>query len=337
MSNYFYTDANGQKQGPINDQQLQILATQGIIKPESPLETEEGQQIVAGLISGLAFPEATPSESRPDEANPFTGSVIQDVPVPKVSKLKNLAARIGIVSAALLLLIGGALWISPTLRFILIYGTDVKAVDEEGLTLLHRAAYNENIGVTKFLISKGADVNAKDNFGQTPLHRATSVNPNIEILKFLISEGADVNAKDDNGWTPLHKAVTLGTYSKNLTIEICKLLISKGADVNTKDNFGQTPLHSVAKLMSIPHSFNSRVENAEFLISHGADINAKDNKGRTPLHQAVTSRKDSVEAVMFFASEGAEINARDNDGHTPLDYAKTIRNTAVVNFLSELE
>jgi len=57
MANYFYTDANGYRQGPFNEQQLQALATQGIITPNTPLETDTGHSGLAGQFSGL-FPEA---------------------------------------------------------------------------------------------------------------------------------------------------------------------------------------------------------------------------------------------------------------------------------------
>ncbi|MGL4943766.1 MAG: DUF4339 domain-containing protein [Thermoguttaceae bacterium] len=60
MPNYFYTDANGQKQGPVDDQQLQALATQGNITPHTPLETDTGHKGVAGQIPGLKFAAASP-------------------------------------------------------------------------------------------------------------------------------------------------------------------------------------------------------------------------------------------------------------------------------------
>lgn len=53
--NYYYFDQNGQKQGPIDDKELQELATQGIITPVSPLETESGFQGQAGQIPNLKF------------------------------------------------------------------------------------------------------------------------------------------------------------------------------------------------------------------------------------------------------------------------------------------
>jgi hypothetical protein len=55
MANFFYTDANGCKQGPYSNPQLQELATQGIITPYTPLETDGGHTGVAGQIPGLNF------------------------------------------------------------------------------------------------------------------------------------------------------------------------------------------------------------------------------------------------------------------------------------------
>jgi len=67
MSNYFFTDANGQKQGPVNDQHLKELAAQGIIGPNTPMETDTGYQGTAGQIPGLNFnvPPSAPSPFAP--------------------------------------------------------------------------------------------------------------------------------------------------------------------------------------------------------------------------------------------------------------------------------
>lgn len=61
MPNYFYTDTNGQKRGPVDDQQLQVLVDQRIITPHTPLETEAGVKGLAGQIPGLRFPSSVPS------------------------------------------------------------------------------------------------------------------------------------------------------------------------------------------------------------------------------------------------------------------------------------
>jgi TM2 domain-containing membrane protein YozV len=59
MPNFFYFDQTNQKQGPVNEQQLKVLAAQGVIGPNTPLETDNGYQGVAGQIRGL-FTTASP-------------------------------------------------------------------------------------------------------------------------------------------------------------------------------------------------------------------------------------------------------------------------------------
>lgn len=104
-------------------------------------------------------------------------------------------------------------------RFFATHGTDVKAVDYNGYTLLHLAAMNnENVEIIKFLLDKGVAINAKDNDGLTPLHLAATWNGNVEVIKFLVSKGADVNAKTSDGRTPLVFA----------TEEVRDLLIAAG-------------------------------------------------------------------------------------------------------------
>jgi hypothetical protein len=63
MANFFYYDTNGTKQGLITSQELQDLVTQGIITPETLLETDTGHKGKAGQIKGLQFPELMPRET----------------------------------------------------------------------------------------------------------------------------------------------------------------------------------------------------------------------------------------------------------------------------------
>jgi hypothetical protein len=64
MPNFYYTDANGQKQGLITEQHLRALAVQGVITPNTPLETEGGHNGLAGQIPGL-FDGIVPSFALP--------------------------------------------------------------------------------------------------------------------------------------------------------------------------------------------------------------------------------------------------------------------------------
>jgi len=56
--NYFYHDQTNQKQGPVTEQQLKELAEQGVIGPQTPMETDTGHKGTAGQIPGL-FPAAS--------------------------------------------------------------------------------------------------------------------------------------------------------------------------------------------------------------------------------------------------------------------------------------
>ena len=79
MTNFFYTDANGQKHGPINDQLLRVLVTQNKIRPDTSLETDTGYKGVAGQIPGLFV--ATPPQPPP----PIQPPISLGVPVPPQS------------------------------------------------------------------------------------------------------------------------------------------------------------------------------------------------------------------------------------------------------------
>jgi len=75
MPNYFFTDANGVKRGPVNDQQLQALVAQGVITPSTLLETEGGHKGTAGQIPGLRFNTAPPpSFAQPAQTTSYSQS-----------------------------------------------------------------------------------------------------------------------------------------------------------------------------------------------------------------------------------------------------------------------
>jgi ankyrin repeat protein/flagellar basal body-associated protein FliL len=180
------------------------------------------------------------------------------------------------------------------------FGSNQKAVDKEGDTLLHKAVDKWNLAVIKFLVSKGADVNAANLKKVTPLYLATLRNDN-EIIKFLVSSGANINVRESEyNSTPLHQA----SYQNNF--DIIKLLISKGADINAKDNDGESPFFLAAS--------NNNVECFNFFLSKGADINEKDAYGTTLLQKA----SGSLDISKLLVSKGANINAKNINGYSPL-------------------
>ena|GEM_PF-704744 len=123
MPNFFYFDANGQKQGAFTPQQLKSLAAQGVIGPQTPLEADSGHKGTAGQIPGL-FPV---SAAQPPAPNPHTASppavnqttppeVSVPVEVPQTGGGKALSSLVcGIMS----LLTCGGLFLLPIIGLIL--------------------------------------------------------------------------------------------------------------------------------------------------------------------------------------------------------------------------
>jgi len=66
---FFYIDQNGQKQGPCSEQELKTLAAQGVITPDTPLETNTAQKRLGGEVTWL-FP------TKPDGSNDDVTSTI---------------------------------------------------------------------------------------------------------------------------------------------------------------------------------------------------------------------------------------------------------------------
>ncbi|PCJ54607.1 MAG: hypothetical protein COA79_21735 [Planctomycetota bacterium] len=75
----------------------------------------------------------------------------------------------------------------------------INQADENGFTALHEVAGEEQFETIKYLIDNGADVNAINNDGTTPLHLAAY----SEAIELLIINGANINAINKEGDTPL--------------------------------------------------------------------------------------------------------------------------------------
>ena len=100
MPNYLYLDANGQKQGPVNDQQLQVLAARGIITPDTPLATDTGHKGKAGQIRGLF--NTAPS--------PFVQPAPQSVAVPAAEHHRGSSWQVTLIGVVLISVVGWIGW-----------------------------------------------------------------------------------------------------------------------------------------------------------------------------------------------------------------------------------
>ena len=79
MPNFLFLDANGQKQGPINAQQLHALAAKGIITPDTPLMADTGHKGYARQIRSLQFgtvEQTIPKQSRHRKMVPLVAGAL---------------------------------------------------------------------------------------------------------------------------------------------------------------------------------------------------------------------------------------------------------------------
>ena len=82
----------------------------------------------------------------------------------------------------------------------------------------------------------GADINAVNENGDTALHGAAWRERADSIVQFLVDRGADVDAKNNRDWTPLVIAEgvdTGGNYIRSETT--AALLRTLGADASPPD------------------------------------------------------------------------------------------------------
>lgn len=77
----------------------------------------------------------------------------------------------------------------------------VNALNAEGRTALHLAAYGEHPSAVKVLVDNNADLSMADENGSTALHEAVG---RVEVVRVLPENGAEVDVMNNEGQTPLY-------------------------------------------------------------------------------------------------------------------------------------
>ena len=81
---------------------------------------------------------------------------------------------------------------------------DVDTTDNQGFTVLHRAAQSGSYELVKFFVNKGTDIHLKTKGGQNCLHIATTYG-HLNLCGTLVNKhNFNVDMVDDRGWTALH-------------------------------------------------------------------------------------------------------------------------------------
>lgn len=180
------------------------------------------------------------------------------------------------------------------------HGLDMRMVDADGKSLLHRAVdlhvAKIDIELVKSVLHHGGLVDESDKDNMTCMHYAV-LQCNQPLIMVLQQAGFDINkkVKRQPRWRNLvapehHTSVsTVETYS---------------------DQDGLTPLHAA--------TFFGREDIVEYILNQGANINAQDGSGQTPIHLALcpflegprlNDLWESDEAMADYVPEYEEENA----------------------------
>lgn len=143
---------------------------------------------------------------------------------------------------------------------LLTFGADINITDENGVTVLMKAAKTiDDKECLNLLLKSGLSVSTRDNRGRTALIAALAGNKK-ENVKALIEAGANVNIKleDYSMATPLMLACM------HCDADVVKLLLEASASINSKDKFGYTALMIAIQL--------NKTDVVNLLLDNGAKV-----------------------------------------------------------------
>ncbi len=198
-------------------------------------------------------------------------------------------------------------------------GADVDAVQPDGATALHWAAYHDAVELVDLLVGAGAAVDAANDYGVTPLGLACD-NAAAATVARLLAAGADPNRARGTGETPVMTCARTGS------LKAVRALLAHGADPSAAE-----PWHGQTALMWAAGGGHAAAARA--LIVHGADVEARSKGGFTAL--LIAAREDDPALVGDLVAAGADVNAAAPDGTTPLHVAVVRGHAALAMVLLE--
>ena len=186
----------------------------------------------------------------------------------------------------------------PAVVALLSRGASLTAVDSDGNTALHHAAFSKNnqADFVNILLKHGASVETPNEAGVTPLHMAIA-GVNEPAVVALLEGGASLATVDSLGNTALHHAA----ISKNNQAELVNMLLKHGASVETPNEAGITPLHMAVA--------NANEPAVVALLEGGASLATVDSDGNTALDYAARLENNQAELVNMLLKHGASVEA----------------------------
>lgn len=197
---------------------------------------------------------------------------------------------------------------------------DVDNEDEDGNTLLHKAAASGDVERVMKLIAQGATLDKTNDNGETALGRAAknsrykyekSSNPKqLEVMRILLQQGANANIYRYK--SPLYAAVDVGSVE---AVAMLLPVIDKKDKVtsNYRDEQLVFPWYTDLLFSALKHKESKAL--LELLQQHGADLNCKSKFGSTLLGCAVQNlpSASAISRAMF----GVRMSIRGAEDRVP--------------------
>ena len=197
--------------------------------------------------------------------------------------------------------------------FITKYNINVQEPDENGISLIQRAMFQDDLEFFKIFVQVSGRL--KDDV----VHKVIQ-NCSVEFLRYLIQEGYDIKGLNAAGEPPIVSAVQSGNP------EMVRVLVDAGVDVNTIMVNGQ----KVSLYDYIP---NGDREMFRMLVACNASLQETTEEGDTELHKAV--RNGNIFKIRALIAAGIDVNAQNEAGNTAMHLAMEQNHQIAYVFMSE--
>ena len=197
--------------------------------------------------------------------------------------------------------------------FITKYNINVQEPDENGISLIQRAMFQDDLEFFKIFVQVSGRL--KDDV----VHKVIQ-NCSVEFLRYLIQEGYDIKGLNAAGEPPIVSAVQSGNP------EMVRVLVDAGVDVNTITVNGQ----KVSLYDYIP---NGDREMFRMLVACNASLQETTEEGDTELHKAV--RNGNIFKIRALIAAGIDVNAQNEAGNTAMHLAMEQNHHIAYAFMSE--
>lgn len=102
-------------------------------------------------------------------------------------------------------------WTCDTAELFIRFGCDIRAVDNEGNSPLHRTAESDRDDIAAILLDRGVEIEALDWQGNTPLHVSALCSAPL-VAKLLMKHSSNRKALNSEGMSPLDIAYKSGNF-----------------------------------------------------------------------------------------------------------------------------